>query len=124
VEKRPSRGQRDGKTVLEKAQERENICNMEIPNGIIQISTSVTMPVPADISFLADDVGINLGDNSNARDESIRDVMKNEEDRAMLFDRNCEVCLKAGKLDVGAVGAEGVVEGDVAPSTPNDHLVH
>jgi hypothetical protein len=122
VEKRPSRGKRDGIIVLEKAQERKRICNLEIPKGINKTSISA-LHNPAGISVLADDVGINLEDTRNARDESILEVMKNVEDRAKLFDMNCEVSLNTGEPAIDVSGPEDVVEEDGAPSTPSNQPV-
>jgi hypothetical protein len=73
VEPRPSRGNRDGRTILEKAQNRKKRSNLEEPKGLSHNPFSILSI--ADISEIAQDTGVVLGKNTLEKDRSLLEII-------------------------------------------------
>jgi hypothetical protein len=91
VEKRPSRFQRDGRTMMEKAQERKKIVNLEKAKGISKTSNSFFVLDAEEICSAAKVVGISLGDDQTAESRSVSDIMNCDRDSSSTFDENCSL---------------------------------
>jgi hypothetical protein len=87
VEPRPTRGNKDGRTMLEKVQDRKKKANLEEPKGISCnpfsiLSTSI-------ISDIAQDTGIVLGIDVGEKEQSLLDIMEKDRNRKVAFDLSC-----------------------------------
>jgi hypothetical protein len=93
VEPRPSRGVRDGRIVLEKAQDRKKKANLEIPKGIPQNSfDALSCTDIADISEIVVDTGIVLGRNPKEIENSLLEMLGKDNDRKLVFEKSCPDC--------------------------------
>jgi hypothetical protein len=73
VEKRPTRVQRDGRTVLEKARDKKK-ANLEEPKGITYISFSILSA--QELSNIARDTDISLGKDIESKMQSVLDLVE------------------------------------------------
>jgi hypothetical protein len=89
VEKRPTIFQRDGRMVLEKAQDRKKKINLEEPKGITCNSFVLSQDVVSDI---AGDVGIKIGTDSISEKQIVLDMIEEQENRKVVFDKMCSNC--------------------------------
>jgi hypothetical protein len=108
VEKRPTRGQRDGKTILEKAQERK-IINLEKPKGIPLSLYSLSNFDPVDASSVARVIGVSSGVDQISCDKSVLEVLECNRARVAEFEGGCEKCQKdqSDLLDRSNVDSRG-----------------
>jgi hypothetical protein len=92
VEKRPSIYQKDGRTIMEKAQERKMISNLEINKGKAKLCNKFSVLSSDEICQVAGVVGVNLGDNSQEIDRSISGIIEPDNSRGDKFNSNCAKC--------------------------------
>jgi hypothetical protein len=129
VEKRSSKGQHDGKTILDKAQERQKRTNLEGGAGISKTSNSFSVLSSSIISELANVVGISLGGDSKGIDFSSREMQEAGVIQTKLFEESCRTCQLGSSMDdVAALDetfkglAEVNVEG-VDPQTSGNVMI-
>jgi hypothetical protein len=97
VDKRPTRFQRDGRTVLEKAQDRKKKTNLEEPQGISHNPFSVLSI--SDVNEIASDVGIRLGVDQPTQGQVVLDMIAEQGDRKLEFDKKCLMCKEISKAE-------------------------
>jgi hypothetical protein len=121
VEKRPTRGQRDGKTILKKAQERK-IINLEKPKGIPLSLCSLSNLDPVDASSVARVIGVSLGVDQICCDKSVLEVLECNRARVAEFEGGCEKCQtdQSDQLDRSNVDSRG--QGDDSKTPINQNL--
>jgi hypothetical protein len=108
VEPRPSRGVRDGRTVLEKAQDKKKKANLEIPKGIPQNSfAALSCTDIADISEIVVDTGIVLGRNPKEIENSLPEMLGKDNDRKSVFEKFCPDCQAIDSTEVCSIGDKG-----------------
>jgi hypothetical protein len=90
--KRPSKHQQDGRTIMEKAQERKMISNLETNKGKARLCNKFSVLSSDEICQVAGVVGINLGDNSEEIDRSVSYIIELDKGRGARFDSNCTQC--------------------------------
>jgi hypothetical protein len=74
VEKRPSRNPKDGRTMLEKAQERKKMVNLEDPKGMTISFNPFSVLSSYEISKVAKNIGVSLGSSLDEIESSILEV--------------------------------------------------
>jgi hypothetical protein len=74
VSKRPSRGQNDGKSMLDKAQESKKIHNLEAARGKKQSTNSFAALRTDDVEMISNVGGIDLGTNKESRKKLVSEV--------------------------------------------------
>jgi hypothetical protein len=77
--------------MMEKAQERKKIVNLEKAKGISKTSNSFFVLDTEEICNAAKVVGINLGDDQTAESRSVSDIMNCDRDSSSTFDENCSL---------------------------------
>jgi hypothetical protein len=110
VEKRPTRSQKDGRTILEIAQDRKRRTNLEIPQGITKTHNSFSALLVEEVVEVASKVGIKLGDDQVGCSNSAKEVVLLDRDRCKVFKDSCVSCHDAnvdGCLSVEGPGGEG-----------------
>jgi hypothetical protein len=124
VEKRPSHFQRDGRIVLEKAQERKMIINLEKAKGKTLPTSSLSSMNLVDISNVAKVVGISLGSDPSSYDKSVLEILECNNARVVEFEKGCEKCQneKCSGVDTNVI--EGKVMGDVPVTPDNQNTKH
>jgi hypothetical protein len=101
VEPRPSRSMKDGRIVLERAQDMKKKTNLEEPNGISHNPLSaLSSDDIADIAEIAVETGIVLGRNLKENKKSLLEVIETDNDRKLAFGKSCSEC----QVKVGYVG--------------------
>jgi hypothetical protein len=119
VEKRPSRVQKDGRTILEKAQDRKKQINLEETKGINRNHNPFSLLSSSEISDIADVVGVNLGVESMAKDKIVSDILSIRTDREVVFKQSCDSCnVEKGNSDP----SQGANMGD-DPCTPVNQVI-
>jgi hypothetical protein len=118
VAKRPTRGLKDGRTVLGKAQGRKKKANLEEPRGISKNSFSILSTV--EISEIAKDTGISLGMDHKSEEQTGLDLLDNDKSRKTNFNKTCLTCKLDDSSEVVSTGLLGD-NGDDAPCTPVTH---
>jgi hypothetical protein len=104
VEKRPSRIPKDGRTVMEKAQARKKLVNLEGTKGISKTSNPFSALSSEEIITIAKDVGVSLGVSSNEIDKSILEVQSSDISRLENFNSKCDQCqISSPKGDLDGV---------------------
>jgi hypothetical protein len=123
VEKRTSRHQLDGKTVMEKAQERKKKVNLEGSKGNTKSYNPFSVLSNSDISALAEVTGVRLGKNEKDKFAVMFDIQEKEDMMVQSFNASCSVCHSEGRenedLVVSVVAGE---EGEGALETPPVHV--
>jgi hypothetical protein len=97
VDKRPTQFQRDGRIVLEKAQDRKKKTNLEEPQGISHNPFSVLSI--SDVNEIASDVGIRLGVDQPTQGQVVLDMIAEQGDRKLEFDKKCLMCKQISKAE-------------------------
>jgi hypothetical protein len=122
VEKSPTRGQRNGKTVLEKAQERKKITNLEKPKGKSLSLCSLSNLDHVDVSSIARVFGVSLGVDQISCDKSVLEVLECNRARVAEFEGGCEKCQtdQSDQLDSSNVDSRG--QGDDSKTPINQNL--
>jgi hypothetical protein len=120
VEKRPSRHQCDGKTILEKAQERKKKANLDDCKGNSKTYNPFSVLLNHEISSLAEVTGISLGNSDEEISSMLADIQECDNMRAKNFRDSCSSChVEIGESSVGEDGGcDNLGEGDVALVTP------
>jgi hypothetical protein len=90
VEKRSSRNPRDGRTIMEKAQERKKLANLEGPKGNSKYANPFSVLALDEISLVAKVVGVSLGSTVEEIEEPARVVQENGKIRLGLFEGQCD----------------------------------
>jgi hypothetical protein len=85
AEQRPSRGQRDGRTILEKAQDRKRQTNLEGIKGMARTVNSFASLASEDIVEMASVVGMKLGVNESDKRQAVLDIVETEKERILLL---------------------------------------
>jgi hypothetical protein len=125
VEKRPSRYQLDGKTIMEKAQERKKKTNLDGCKGNSKSYNPFYIPSNSDISSLAEVTSVSLGNNDRGVNSMLAEMQEDDNLRARYFSDSCTVCqVENGEpsvvLEVSSFKCE---EGDAAPVTPQAPVI-
>jgi hypothetical protein len=116
VDKRPSGFQRDDRTMLEKAQERKKIINMEKTKGITKTLNSFSVLAAEEIWSLAKVVGISLGVDQGVESKSMLDIMESDRARISTLSESYSQCKNVGEsLGENAVERGG---GQLTPYHP------
>jgi hypothetical protein len=122
VDKRPSRSQKDGRTILEKAQERKKITNLEKNKGKAKSHNAFAVLSSDEICHVADLVGVSLGDNPQELNKSVSGIIDLDIDRVSRMSKECGQCSQV--VDKGTDQSPGLSgqEGD-ALMTPTGQLI-
>jgi hypothetical protein len=122
VEKSPTRGQRNGKTVLEKAQERKKIANLEKPKGKPLSLCSLSNLDPVDVSSIARVFGVSLGVDQISCDKSVQEVLECNRARVAEFEGGCEKCQKDQCDLLDRSNVDSREQGDDSKTSINQNL--
>jgi hypothetical protein len=124
VEKRTTRNPRDGRTMREKAQERKNVVNLEGHKGITKSSNPFSVLSSEDITRVAKDVGVSLGEILNEISSSVAEMQTSVEDRDDEFILHCSQCQlekESDECDPDSIVEKGDHGNDL---TPIDQPIH
>jgi hypothetical protein len=122
VEKRPCRQPRDGRTMLEKAQDRKRT-NLEEMKGKSNTNNSFAPLAVDDILSVADEIGVNLGNCQSEVEQSLEIIQSGEAMRNSMFVEGCILC----QVDKGNTAQpEGIIGQNVDEvlMTPPAQVVH
>jgi hypothetical protein len=119
VEPRHSRFSREGRTIMEKAQDRKKKVNLKSTKGTNKTISSFSVLSDSEILEVAECVDVRLGKDQVEVNEAILTILDKEKEIAVDFDKYCQMCQdlsldKEIKSDM-ITGLE-----DVAPCTPVD----
>jgi hypothetical protein len=92
MEKRPSRRPVDGRTILEKAQERKKVVNLETRKIGNKPSNSFSIPSQSEIAIIAKSVGIKLGSDAVEVEKAIAEIQDIDRSRGSTFSTDCSSC--------------------------------
>jgi hypothetical protein len=126
VENHPARVPRDGKTVLEKAQERKKRTNLEGSKGMNKNSNPFSVLAINEITNIAECVGVSLGLDQAKVKKSVLDILGKDKTRAQNFIQSCQVCqgfkdsVEEEKETECGVGSGS---GEKAPCTPTNQMI-
>jgi hypothetical protein len=118
VEKRPCRRPKDGRTIMEKAQERKKVYNLEVLKGINSQSNPFSVLSYEKISSIASTIGVNLGCSEYEIGKST--VLLQECDRDLIFEQNCKPCQE--KTSDSVEFEKGDVGEEETSQTPPDQI--
>jgi hypothetical protein len=120
VEKRTSKHQLDGKTVMEKAQERKKKADLDGYKGNSKTYNPLLILSCSDISNMAEVTGVSLGKDTKEIENVIGEMQLNDEKMALNFKDKCEVCQTDSVVGPGVDAVDNVTvrEGGDAPVTP------
>jgi hypothetical protein len=134
VEKRPSRHHGDNRTILEKAQARKKVVNLEATQGISKSHNPFSVLSSVEIASIAKDVGINLGDSVFESRKAILEVQESDLVRMKDYKNKCEMCQfvrldnnESSRVDCGCDGEVGyghTVEDSTMSLVDRDADVH
>jgi hypothetical protein len=93
VKKRPNRRPHDGRTMLEKAQDRKKLTNLETLKGKTKTQNPFDALASDEMVLMADVVGISLGKNDNEVISSSVEVMDRDRRRPVEFRAQCSTML-------------------------------
>jgi hypothetical protein len=93
VEKRLSRRNQDRRSVLEKAQDRKKLVNLEGGKGNSKSYHSSNVLSNDEISNIAREVGVCLDKNQVETNNAVREIQSSDSSRAVLYADNCEICV-------------------------------
>jgi hypothetical protein len=90
VEARPTRVPRDGRTIMEKVQERKMKANLKSNKG------NHKKPFPtfstSEILEVAECTGARLGNDHSTKVVAAIEILNREKDRVETFDKSCQMC--------------------------------
>jgi hypothetical protein len=118
VEKRPNRRHHDGRTMLEKSQDRKKLTNLETVKGKTKIQNPFDALASVEIVLMADVAGISLGKNDNEVLSSSVEDMDRDRRRLVEFRAQCSTC----QVEVGVehnMNVLGVSTEEEVPVTPH-----
>jgi hypothetical protein len=125
VELRPSRGVKDGRTVLERAQDRKKKVNLEEPKGINHNpSPTLSSEDITAIANIAVGTGVVLGRDLGENEKTLLEIIENDHDRKSPFEKVCPECqVKTETIGVnidgkGEQGMMPYVHQKISPSDP------
>jgi hypothetical protein len=123
VELRPSRGVKDGRTVLERAQDRKKKVNLEEPKGINHNpSPTLSSEDITAIANIAVGTGVVLGRDLGENEKTLLEIIENDHDRKSPFEKVCPECQV--KTETVGVNIDGKGEqGDDALCTPKNQSI-
>jgi hypothetical protein len=125
VEKRPSRKPKDGRTILEKAQERKKVCNLELPKGIKAQTNPFSILSSDVISVIANVVGVRLGCNEIECSKSVHLIQECDECRDVDFKQNCKSYQEpAGPVAASIDDKGGGDSEEVSSLTPPNQIMN
>jgi hypothetical protein len=113
VEKRPSRNPGDNRTMMEKARARKKSKNLDGAKGIVKSHNPFSVMSSDEITSIAKDVGIKLGNSIEEIDRSIVEVQESDSVRGEEFRGNCVGC-QGNRMDNDPSGENCQSLGDVA----------
>jgi hypothetical protein len=123
VEKRPCRGRQDGKTVVEKAQDRKRMANLDGVGGNSKFYNSFLVLSNREITSIASIVGVDLGQNAKDRASSLDKIQQSDADRAKTFRCNCATCQDTESDNMLVTDRVCIdVVRDVVPTTPDQQI--
>jgi hypothetical protein len=117
VERRTCRNPQDGRTVMEKAQERKKKVNLDGVAGNAKSYNSFSVLSSSKISSIADTTSIKLGNSATDRVVSSSEIQNKEEARIGNLKEECAVC-QSSKLDSVSGQEECGGQEDDALATP------
>jgi hypothetical protein len=125
VEPRPCRQPRDGRTVLEKSQDRNKHTNLEGGHGNSKTYNTFCILSNSEIVYVARIVNVEIGNNRFEKSSSLAKIKEVDLGRAEVFNRNYSVCQSSEVADMTNLdGRSSLVEGgDDAPNTPMSQVV-
>jgi phosphohistidine swiveling domain-containing protein len=118
VEKRPTRSQNDGRSMLDKAQDRKKRPKLEIPKGMVKPVNSFSVLSVEKIVDIAVDVGVCMGPDQRSRDVSASEVVLVDSDRGNSFMENYKPCHDLEKTRKLEVCDHGLGGGDAPHTAP------
>jgi hypothetical protein len=121
IEKRPTRVQKDGRTVLEKAQDRKKKANLEITRGNTQNSFSLW--AAHEVLHMARETDISLCTDVVSEEQSILEILDKDRVRKVEFDKICVTCKVDSNEDRVEVGSNDGANGEVAPCTSDAQII-
>jgi hypothetical protein len=92
VNKRPSKGKVDGRTMLEKAQERKMIANLEKAKCKSKSTNSFVALCTSDVIRISRDVGISLGPGIESANGYVDEILNSIDLRSNTFRESCPSC--------------------------------
>jgi hypothetical protein len=125
IEPRPSRQHRNGRTILEKAQDRKKRANLDSCHGNSKTYNPFSIPSNFEISSVTSVVKISLGENKMEKMSSLARIQELDLKRVKECRENCDICsvsvddVRGQSLD--DVSHEG--DGNVNPNTPTSQLI-
>jgi hypothetical protein len=123
VNKRPSKGKVDGRTMLEKAQERKMIANLEKAKCKSKSTNSFVALCTSDVIRISRDVGISLGPGIESANGYVDEILNSIDVRSNTFGESCPSCHTTDDSGARVSQKNGDVKGGVAPSTPTDQTI-
>jgi hypothetical protein len=122
VEPRPSRVPRDGRTIMEKAQDRKKKTNLENTKGIDKSLNPFSILTTVEILEIAECVDISLGKDQSDENETLLAMLDKEKDIDTTFDKACQMCQD---LSMGSETNDARLagSGDDAPCTPVENII-
>jgi hypothetical protein len=122
VEDRPRRRPFDGRSMLERAQERKRVANLESLKGNCRSYNSFSVLAPEEVSGIAKITCIKLGSTPAEVNVVVDEIVLDSSVRGNKFDENCLVCHAVKEVSQPSDGVdEGV--GEMSPSTPIDQIL-
>jgi hypothetical protein len=125
IEKRPSRVPRDGRTIMEKAQDRKKKANLDDIQGISKPINQFYVLSTSEISNVAARIGISLGSSVADKMRSLDNIQCMDNVRVEKFSKDCVKCQECDPKDTknSDVVIDRDAQGDVAPCTPIQQIV-
>jgi hypothetical protein len=92
VEPRPTKVPRDGRTIMEKAQDRKKKANLESTKGINKTLNPFFVLTTSEILEAAECVDVRLGNDQVDEGETVVEILDKERDIVVAFDKACQMC--------------------------------
>jgi hypothetical protein len=92
VEPRPARVPRDGRTMMEKAQERKIKVILEGNKGIVKNTNPFSALSTSEVLEAAECTGVRLGNDQATKVATASEILDRDKDRVEIFDKSYQVC--------------------------------
>jgi hypothetical protein len=125
VEPRPSRQAKDGRTVLEKAQDRKKLTNLDGRHGNSKTYNPFLVLSNSKITSVAKVISVVIGNDKSEKSSSLAKIQEVDLERARMFTDSCSVCQvsKVGEAPISEYSGNLGDGGDVALATPLSPVV-
>jgi hypothetical protein len=117
---RPRRQDNDGRTILEKAQDRKKLTNLDGCHGNSKIYNTFSVLSNSKIANVAKVVSVVIGNDKSEKASSLAKIQEVDLERARMFTDSYSVCQgnKVGEAPISEDSGYLGDGGDVAPATP------